>query len=80
MAKIQTIKTKRVPYGSWPAIATRYNAKHGTNFGIPYLQQMVARGDLEILETIADVLNEKKDDESADVLRVKAKLEQVGLA
>ncbi len=74
------IKTKRIPYALWPTIQARYNEKNRTNFSIPTLQQMVRRGNLGLLDLIADVVIEKTQEDASEALRITAKLEKVGLA
>mgnify|MGYP001810493894 CR=1 FL=1 len=70
----EKLKRKRVPNNYWPDIQARYNATYSKNSSIRALQTAAWRGDLKILEVIADVVQEKQQEAAAEAQRIESKL------
>jgi hypothetical protein len=70
----EKLKRKRVPHNIWPDIQARYNSTYSKNSSISALRTAAWRGDLQILEVIADVVQEKQREAYAEAQRIEAKL------
>ena len=69
------INRKRVPYRYWPDIQERYNKTYNTSLTINALRGRLHRNDdLKILEVIADVVQEKKQEAAVEAQRIESKL------
>ena len=74
MQKQEKIKRKRIPNNYWQDIQARYNNTYSKSSSISALQTAAWRGDLKILEVIADVVQEKQQEANAEAQRIAAKL------
>jgi hypothetical protein len=70
----EKLKRKRVPHNFWPDIQARYNSTYSKNSSINSLRQKACRNDLQVLEVIAEVIEEKQQKALIDAQRVEAKL------
>jgi hypothetical protein len=74
MLQTEKLKRKRIPKNFWPDIQARYNSTYIKNTSINALRTAAWRGDLKILEVIADVVQEKQQEAHAEAQRIAAKL------
>jgi hypothetical protein len=74
MQQQEKLKRKRIPNNYWQDIQARYNTTYSKSSSISALQTAAWRGDLKILEIIADVVQEKQLEAHAEAQRIAAKL------
>jgi|WetSurMetagenome_2_1015567.scaffolds.fasta_scaffold229762_3 hypothetical protein len=74
MQQKEKLKRKRVPNNYWQDIQARYNTTYSKSSSISALQTAAWRGDLKILEIIADVVQEKQQKAISEAQRIEAKL------